>query len=137
MVERALPPSQKAHPSTTQSHSKHSMTPPAPSGPIGTSLVIGASRGLGLALVEELVRRGSEVVATVRSEVKEGTFPKSVDVIEVRPPVLQVESASAPERWARARCRALAASTRMERLASRDDRRAGDLTTSSFAHFNA
>lgn len=58
------------------------MTPPAPSGPIGTSLIIGASRGLGLALVEELVRRGSEVIATVRSEVKEDTFPKGVDVIE-------------------------------------------------------
>jgi len=84
MVERALPPSQQTSNFPTPRQTQQTMTPPAPSSPIGTSLIIGASRGLGLALVEELVRRGSEVIATVRSDVKEGTFPKGVDVIEVR-----------------------------------------------------
>ncbi|MBE7189259.1 SDR family NAD(P)-dependent oxidoreductase, partial [Jatrophihabitans endophyticus] len=32
----------------------------------GTALVVGASRGLGLAVVEELSRRGWQVIGTVR-----------------------------------------------------------------------
>jgi NAD(P)-dependent dehydrogenase (short-subunit alcohol dehydrogenase family) len=37
-----------------------------PKSPYATVLLIGASRGLGLALAEEYLKRGSEVVATVR-----------------------------------------------------------------------
>lgn len=51
---------------------------------IGRALVVGASRGLGLALTKELARRGTDVFATVRSTPKPGTFPDGVKVIEVR-----------------------------------------------------
>ena len=47
-----------------------------------TSLVIGASRGLGLALVKALRSRGDNVFATVRSPPPSGTFPAGTHVIE-------------------------------------------------------
>ena len=47
-----------------------------------TSLVIGASRGLGLELVRSLHSRGSTVYATVRSPPKAGTFPDGTKIIE-------------------------------------------------------
>jgi NAD(P)-dependent dehydrogenase (short-subunit alcohol dehydrogenase family) len=44
------------------------MTAMAPESPHRTVLLIGASRGLGLAMTEEYLNHGSRVVATVRSE---------------------------------------------------------------------
>jgi NAD(P)-dependent dehydrogenase (short-subunit alcohol dehydrogenase family) len=44
----------------------------APKSPHTTVLLIGASRGLGLALAEEYLNQGSQVVATVRSERRTG-----------------------------------------------------------------
>ena len=35
---------------------------------MNTALVIGASRGLGLALADEYLKRGWQVIATVRGE---------------------------------------------------------------------
>lgn len=46
-----------------------------------TSLVIGASRGLGLELARTLHERGWHVFATVRSPVSTGTLPEAVDII--------------------------------------------------------
>ena len=37
---------------------------------MNTALVIGASRGLGLALAEEYLKRGWHVIATVRGETR-------------------------------------------------------------------
>ena len=53
-----------------------------------TALIIGASRGLGLALAAEYLRRGSHVVATVRADA---------------PPALQELASSAGERLVIAR----------------------------------
>ena len=47
-----------------------------------TSLVVGASRGLGLALVKALRSRGDNVYATVRSPPPSGTFPPGTHIIE-------------------------------------------------------
>lgn len=47
------------------------------------SLVIGASKGLGAALVQHLSKTLSrEVLATVRSEAKQGQFPDGVKVVD-------------------------------------------------------
>lgn len=46
------------------------------------SLVIGASRGLGLELVKNLHDRNYKVFATVRSSPKSGSFPADVSVLE-------------------------------------------------------
>ncbi|CED85078.1 short chain dehydrogenase reductase family superfamily [Phaffia rhodozyma] len=46
------------------------------------ALIVGANRGLGLALTKELHKRGTTVYATTRSPAKEGTFPDGVHVIE-------------------------------------------------------
>jgi NAD(P)-dependent dehydrogenase (short-subunit alcohol dehydrogenase family) len=63
-----------------------------------TALIVGASRGLGLALAEEWLKRDARVIATVRSDSEElktlqERFPSSleikivdvVDVASVRP----------------------------------------------------
>ncbi|TDL21931.1 NAD-binding protein [Rickenella mellea] len=50
---------------------------------MSTALVIGASRGLGLALTTSLHSKGQTVFATVRSPVKPGTFPEGVRIIEM------------------------------------------------------
>src|ERR1700733_7402487 len=42
------------------------------SSPLPTVLIIGASRGLGLALVEEYLKRGWRVVATIRGTGRTG-----------------------------------------------------------------
>lgn len=47
-----------------------------------TCLIIGASRGLGLALAESLHARNYKVYATVRSAAPAGTFPAEVGVFE-------------------------------------------------------
>lgn len=46
-----------------------------------TALIIGASRGLGLALTQALHKRGSTVYATVRSSVPD-KMPKEVNIIK-------------------------------------------------------
>src|SRR6185437_3198802 len=58
-----------------------------------TALIVGASRGLGLALAEEWLKRGARVIATVRSDSEElktlqERFPgsleiKIVDIVDV------------------------------------------------------
>lgn len=78
MVEIALSTSSSTSLQQPNQTSAARMSPPQ------TALIVGASRGLGLALVNELVKRGSpNVYATVRSHAKEGQFPKGVKVIEV------------------------------------------------------
>lgn len=47
-----------------------------------TCLIIGASRGLGLALAKSLHARNYKVYATVRSAAPAGTFPAEVEVFE-------------------------------------------------------
>ena len=46
------------------------------------SLVIGASRGLGLSLVKALHSRGDTVFATVRSQPPQDTFPPGTRIIQ-------------------------------------------------------
>jgi NAD(P)-dependent dehydrogenase (short-subunit alcohol dehydrogenase family) len=53
-----------------------------------TVMVVGASRGLGLALVEEWRRRGQRVIATVRGQsdalqVLAGRFPLEVEAVDI------------------------------------------------------
>ncbi len=62
--------------------------PTHPSSP-KTVLLIGASRGLGLAMVEELLKRGDKVVATGRESSKDALYR----LAEIYPGSLEVETA--------------------------------------------
>jgi NAD(P)-dependent dehydrogenase (short-subunit alcohol dehydrogenase family) len=53
-----------------------------------SALIIGASRGLGLALADEYLRRGWDVVATVRGQAKTGLH----DLRAKKPGALEIES---------------------------------------------
>src|SRR5690242_13968152 len=48
-----------------------------------TALIVGASRGLGLALAEEYLKRGWRVVATVRSQARTALHELAADRLEI------------------------------------------------------
>ena len=76
---------------TTTSASSSSSTPSTPGGRV---LLIGASRGLGLALAQEWARAGRQVVATVRSG--PGRTPRH-DLADSHPGQVEVETVDITE----------------------------------------
>lgn len=65
-----------------------SLNDPTPASAVGTVLLIGASRGLGLGMADEFAKRGWNVVGTVR----EGARTDLHELAEARPDRIEVET---------------------------------------------